>query len=61
MIKTDIDMNTIILKEPGKLEYIHSQLDRTLNPDEVLLKVHRVGICGTDMHAFKGNQPFFSQ
>ena len=26
----------------------------------VLLKVKRVGICGTDLHAFKGNQPFFS-
>lgn len=25
-----------------------------------LLRVRRVGICGTDLHAFKGNQPFFS-
>lgn len=25
-----------------------------------LLKVKRVGICGTDLHAFKGDQPFFS-
>jgi threonine dehydrogenase-like Zn-dependent dehydrogenase len=25
-----------------------------------LLKVKRVGICGTDLHAFKGNQAFFS-
>ncbi|MBL7858612.1 MAG: zinc-binding alcohol dehydrogenase family protein [Cyclobacteriaceae bacterium] len=24
-----------------------------------LLKVNRVGICGTDLHAFKGNQPYF--
>ncbi len=27
---------------------------------DALLKVKRVGICGTDLHAFKGNQPFFS-
>lgn len=27
---------------------------------EALLKVKRVGICGTDLHAYKGNQPFFS-
>ncbi|WP_244265794.1 zinc-binding alcohol dehydrogenase family protein [Polycladidibacter hongkongensis] len=28
--------------------------------DEVLLKVSAVGICGTDIHAFTGHQPFFS-
>lgn len=52
--------NAIILKEPGKLEKIQIDTDTTLKPDQALLKVHRIGICGTDMHAFKGNQPFFS-
>lgn len=52
--------NTIILKEPGKLEKTQIDIDTTLKPDQALLKVHRIGICGTDMHAFKGNQPFFS-
>lgn len=28
-------------------------------PGEVLLQVHHVGICGTDLHAFRGKQPFF--
>lgn len=32
----------------------------TLSTDNALLKVKRVGICGTDLHAFKGNQAFFS-
>ena len=27
--------------------------------NEALLKVNKVGICGTDIHAFAGNQPFF--
>lgn len=27
---------------------------------EALLKVHRVGICGTDLHAYGGNQAFFN-
>ncbi|MFC5447101.1 zinc-binding alcohol dehydrogenase family protein [Paenibacillus aestuarii] len=27
---------------------------------QAIIKVHRVGICGTDLHAFRGNQPFFS-
>lgn len=27
---------------------------------EALVKIRRVGICGTDYHAYQGNQPFFS-
>jgi 2-desacetyl-2-hydroxyethyl bacteriochlorophyllide A dehydrogenase len=27
---------------------------------EALVRIRRIGICGTDYHAFKGNQPFFS-
>lgn len=25
-----------------------------------IVRVRRIGICGTDLHAFKGNQPFFT-
>ena len=27
---------------------------------EVLVQVRRIGICGTDLHAFRGRQPFFT-
>jgi 2-desacetyl-2-hydroxyethyl bacteriochlorophyllide A dehydrogenase len=27
---------------------------------EILVQIKRIGICGTDIHAFHGNQPFFS-
>jgi threonine dehydrogenase-like Zn-dependent dehydrogenase len=27
---------------------------------EAIVSIRRVGICGTDLHAYKGNQPFFS-
>ena len=27
---------------------------------EALIRIRRVGVCGTDYHAFQGNQPFFS-
>lgn len=27
---------------------------------QALVRVRRVGVCGTDLHAFKGEQPFFS-
>jgi hypothetical protein len=31
-----------------------------LKPGEALVRVHRVGVCGTDLHAYRGKQPFFS-
>lgn len=29
-------------------------------PGEALLRIHRVGVCGTDFHAYHGRQPFFT-
>jgi 2-desacetyl-2-hydroxyethyl bacteriochlorophyllide A dehydrogenase len=29
-------------------------------PGEAIVSIRRIGICGTDLHAFKGNQPFFT-
>ncbi|MCV4567311.1 alcohol dehydrogenase catalytic domain-containing protein, partial [Escherichia coli] len=31
-----------------------------LHEAEALLKINAVGICGTDIHAYAGRQPFFS-
>ena len=53
-------MRTIILKEPGQFAYTETEPDEHLQPHEALLRVHRIGICGTDYHAYRGNQPFFS-
>ena len=44
---------------PGKLVEIEA-LRPTPNEGEVLLKVKCIGVCGTDIHAYGGNQPFFS-
>ena len=30
-----------------------------LSSGQALVKIHRVGICGTDLHAYSGNQAFF--
>lgn len=53
-------MKSIVLKEPGNFEFTTTNLDKDLNSDEALLKVHRIGICGTDLHAYAGEQPFFN-
>ncbi|MDR8393333.1 zinc-binding alcohol dehydrogenase family protein [Aliifodinibius sp. S!AR15-10] len=53
-------MNTIILQEPGDFKQTQKEFDLNLEPGEALLKVHRIGICGTDLHAYAGEQPFFS-
>src|SRR3954447_5263602 len=53
-------MQTLILDQPGHLTLTETAPPRTLEPGEALLRVHRVGVCGTDLHAFRGDQPFFT-
>ena len=53
-------MNTIVLNEPFKFSLIDSAPPTALAAGEALVRVHRVGVCGTDLHAFRGRQPFFS-
>jgi len=52
-------MKQIICLEPGKFE-LHEVAKPVAEPGKVILKVKRIGICGTDLHAFEGTQPFFS-
>lgn len=52
-------MKTLICQQPGVMEYVEKDIP-TPADNEVLLKIKAVGICGTDIHAFAGRQPFFS-
>ena len=52
-------MNTLVCQEPKKLHWEKRQIPIP-GDDEVLIKIKAVGICGTDIHAWGGNQPFFS-
>ncbi|TBR41956.1 zinc-binding alcohol dehydrogenase family protein [Marinomonas agarivorans] len=52
-------MKSLICEEPFSIQYIETPKP-AIQADEVLLKIKAVGICGTDIHAFTGNQPFFS-
>jgi D-arabinose 1-dehydrogenase-like Zn-dependent alcohol dehydrogenase len=53
-------MRAILLENIGQLKAIQLEKPIQLGPNEALVKVHKIGICGTDIHAFKGRQPFFT-
>jgi 2-desacetyl-2-hydroxyethyl bacteriochlorophyllide A dehydrogenase len=54
-------MKTLTLEEPGKLTLGDTpEPDAALAAGQALVKIHRIGVCGTDIHAFNGKQPFFS-
>lgn len=53
-------MKTVILREPGHFEIVDTEAPQPPARDEVQVRVRQVGICGTDLHAFAGRQPFFN-
>jgi 2-desacetyl-2-hydroxyethyl bacteriochlorophyllide A dehydrogenase len=53
-------MRTIVLQEPERLALTETDQPQSITPGEALVRVHRVGICGTDLHAYRGRQPFFT-
>src|SRR5712692_2959474 len=53
-------MKTVILEQPGQFILTSTEAPIEPPPGEALVRVHRVGICGTDLHAYRGRQPFFS-
>jgi len=52
-------MKTLICTEPGKFEYKIVESPQ-LTKGHAILKIKRVGVCGTDLHAFEGTQPYFN-
>jgi L-galactonate 5-dehydrogenase len=52
-------MKSLICEKPYQLSYIEANMPN-VKPTELLIKVSAVGICGTDIHAYTGNQPFFN-
>ena len=53
-------MRTIVLDEPARLRLTETPEPAAPAPGEALVRVRRVGICGSDWHAYHGRQPFFS-
>src|SRR3954469_25702791 len=53
-------MKAIQLESPGTLKRIEIGEPNLLAPGEVLVRTHRVGVCGTDTSAYLGKFPLFS-
>jgi 2-desacetyl-2-hydroxyethyl bacteriochlorophyllide A dehydrogenase len=51
-------MKALVCTEPGKFEY-RSVTEPAPVPGHMIIKIKRIGICGTDLHAFEGTQPYF--
>lgn len=52
-------MKILTCTSPGNFEY--GTVERaTVSKGNAIIRVKRIGICGTDLHAFEGTQPFFS-
>lgn len=52
-------MKSLVCIQPGELAY--QQLPEPVAAaGQAILRVKRIGICGTDLHAFEGTQPYFT-
>ena len=44
---------------PERFDYIEGERPELLE-NTAILRIRRIGICGTDLHAFQGTQPYFT-
>jgi 2-desacetyl-2-hydroxyethyl bacteriochlorophyllide A dehydrogenase len=51
-------MTTLICISPGELAYAEAAAPLA-RPGFSVLRIRRIGVCGTDLHAFEGTQPYF--
>ncbi|MBB6734751.1 zinc-binding alcohol dehydrogenase family protein [Cohnella zeiphila] len=52
-------MKAIVCKQVERFEQVELE-EPVFVPGEAIVSIKRIGICGTDLHAFKGNQPYFT-
>lgn len=51
-------MQSLVCIKPGEFEY-REEIKPVLQKGYSILEIKRIGICGTDLHAFEGIQPYF--
>jgi 2-desacetyl-2-hydroxyethyl bacteriochlorophyllide A dehydrogenase len=52
-------VKSLICKQPFQFEYADINVPE-LKPNHAIIKIKRIGICGTDLHAYEGTQPYFN-
>jgi 2-desacetyl-2-hydroxyethyl bacteriochlorophyllide A dehydrogenase len=52
-------MKAIVCEEPGRLALVERP-EPKMSEGEVLVRIRRAGVCGTDFHIFRGKQPFLT-
>ncbi|HLI92607.1 MAG TPA: zinc-binding alcohol dehydrogenase family protein, partial [Puia sp.] len=52
-------MKALVCIRPGSMEY-REMTAPIAGPGQAIIRIRRIGICGTDLHAFEGTQPYFS-
>ncbi len=50
-------MKSAVVKEPLKYEIVESEIPELNNEYEVLVKMKAAGVCGSDFHLYKGENP----
>jgi len=53
-------MQALLLEKPGAFRFIETPEPESPPAGEVVVRVHAVGICGTDYGGYLGKMPFFS-
>lgn len=53
-------MKGIICEQVGQLVCLNDLPEPALEADHAIVQIKRIGLCGTDYHAYRGKQPFFT-
>ncbi|MEZ4701418.1 MAG: zinc-binding alcohol dehydrogenase family protein [Rhodothermales bacterium] len=53
-------MKSIVLEAPGQFRFDERPDPSPKGSGDALVRVRRIGVCGTDLHAYRGDQPFFA-
>lgn len=51
-------MKAVKIVEPGEIQIVEKEKPKIKKETDVLIKVKRVGVCGSDLHIYKGHNPF---
>lgn len=50
-------MRQAVMTEPGKIEFGEAEEPKP-GAGEILLRIKRIGVCGSDIHVYHGKHPF---